>query len=166
MKSPLITIFLFVAFGVCAQGNKKDLWNTFWQLTTEDYIYIFYDESNVYELTDYTSAGYPEGGITLSSNIYGFYETCELPGIDSLKQSGNYYFEISPEENIKGDGFVAYANDCGELKIYLKGSKTMMNIYYSSSQQFVTYMKIDALPTKILRYLKEKGVDVSKMSKD
>ncbi|RZT96594.1 hypothetical protein EV201_1235 [Ancylomarina subtilis] len=156
MKYLVIIILVFVICDVYGQADENKLANTIWQSTSEDYIYLVYNDNKVYDVTDYTSAGYPEGGITISANLYGFYSKYDLPSIDSLKQSGKYYFEIDPEDLEEGESF---ESECGEVEIYKEGDETMMNIYYSNSQQIAIYLKVDELPIKIQKYLKKKGIE-------
>jgi hypothetical protein len=148
---------------VSAQETKQSLINTVWQNTTENYIYSAYLQDKIYEITDYSKSSYPEGGITLSIIFYGFYDNCELPSLDSLKPSGTYYFEVdsidfADEETTN----INMQNSCADLNIFTVGKDTMMNIYYSSRQQYATYKKIEALPKEVQEYLDKKGIKLSK----
>ena len=134
----------------CAQKLQSSIW----QHSKEDYIYQVYLKDQLLEITDYVSASYPEGGITLSSNYYGFYNSCEIPHIDSLKSSGPYYFEISDIE-INDAGKIEGPIRCLELNIFKEDEDTSMNIYDSYHQQFSTYQKLKKLPKNLEDYLKK-----------
>ena len=104
---------------------------------------------------------FPEnlGGISFSQSYFGFYDSCELPSLDSLKQDGTYYFEVdssnfADEETTK----VNLYNICGQLNIFTESKDTFMNINYSSRQQYATYKKINTLPQDVQEYLEKKGI--------
>jgi hypothetical protein len=146
-----------------AQTTNQSLVNTVWQNATENYIYSVYYQDKIYEITDYTKSSYPEGGIAITIRTYGFYNTCELPSLDSLKKSGTYYFEVdssdfADEETTK----LNMQNSCAQLNIFTEGKDTMMNIYYSSRQQYATYKKVYTLPKNVQEYLQRKGIKLGK----
>ena len=94
---------------------------------------------------------------------FGFYDSCDLPSLDSLKSSGAHYFEVdssdfADEETTK----VNMRNSCGQLNIFTEGGDTLMNVYYSNRQQYVTYKKINALPKNVREYLLKKGITLDK----
>jgi hypothetical protein len=115
----------------------------------------------MYQTTDYTDSKYPEFGIEVSDYFYGFYNDCDLPSIDSLKRSGDYYFEVTPlefEDENKRKIYVE--NACGQVSFFTEKQDTFMNIYYSSRQQYVTYKKLDSLPQNVQKHLAENGIYV------
>jgi hypothetical protein len=110
----------------------------------------------VYEISNYTQSKYPEGGIVVSESYYGFDDDCSILGIDNLKDSGNYYFELGLSFQKNGEEYT----DCAELNIFTEGKDTFMNLYYSSRQQYVTYKKIDSLPKQVQQYLQKQGIRI------
>lgn len=163
MKYLLIICCTLKVMLVSAQETNQSLINTVWQNASENYIYTVYHQDKIYEITDYSKSSYPEGGITVAIKVYGFYDTCELPSLVSLKKSGTYYFEVdssdfADEETTK----VNMQNSCGQLNIFTEGKDTMMNIYYSSRQQYATYKKVDTLPKNVQEYLRKKGIELGK----
>jgi hypothetical protein len=161
-KCMLLFIFLFAIVGYSkCQQNK--LQGSFWIYDNDRNdqkapMYFFYSNIHVYKIVIYPQS---IGGETLYVQRYGFYNSCNLPSLDSLKQQGNYYFEVDSldfaDEKYKE---TMVHNSCGELHIFTVGKDTMMNIYYSSSQQYVTYKKIKALPEKVTKYLKNKEIKI------
>jgi hypothetical protein len=144
-----------------ANEHPLRLPTTIWQNDTEKYIYLYYSQKRLYETTDYTDSKYPEFGIEVSNYFYGFYHDCDLPSIDSLKRSGEYYFEVTPLEFEDEDKRKVYVeNDCGQVSIFTEKQDTLMNIYYSSRQQYVTYKKLDSLPPNVQKHLEENGIYV------
>lgn len=148
---------------VSAQATDQRLINTVWENATDNYIYSVYYQDKIYEITDYTKTSYPEGGITVTIKIYGFYDNCDLPNLDSLKQEGSYYFEVdsidfADEATMK----VNMQSSCGQLNIFTEGKDMIMNIYYSSRQQYATYKKVNALPENVRDYLKRKEINFTK----
>jgi hypothetical protein len=148
-----------------AQNIDMKLSKTTWKNVNEAYIFSFYVKNDFFTITDYTKSAYPEGGITFYLSNFGFFNSCDLPHIDSLKESGTYYFEVDSldfasddEEMIKKQ----MNQICSELNFSVEGKDTLMTIYRSSQQQYATFKKIDSLPKNIQDYMKEKGIVLSK----
>ena len=158
----LIICCVLKTVSVLSQSTGFSLLNTIWQNVEENYIYIVYKQNKIYEITDYTKSSYPEGDITMTMKIYGFYDSCDLSSLDSLKQSGRYYFELDSTdfENEEFRKIGTYQN-CAELTIFPHETDTLMTIYYSSRQQYVTYKRINSLPENVVKYLKEKGIEIN-----
>lgn len=159
MRSILL-IYCVLKFTICsAQEPEIDLANTIWQLSVDNYVYLVYHKGNVYEITDYTKSSYPNGGITVTSRKYGFYNSCVLPSADSLQKSGIYYFELdstnSSNQETRNSNI---SSACAELSFVKEEKNVLMNIYYNSRQQYGTYKKINTLPKNIQKYLKRKGI--------
>jgi hypothetical protein len=119
---------------------------SFYRIYTVKYVYSLW-------VTDSISIGKP--------NWYGFYDDCDLPAIDSLKSSGDLYFEVTPFDfRYEDKRKVNVENACAEMFFFTEKQDTSMNIYYSSRQQYATYRKLDTLPQSIQKYLVEKGIHV------
>jgi hypothetical protein len=163
MRYLLLICCILKVILVSVQETNQSLNNTIWQHTAENYIYSIYHQGKLYEITDYSKSSYPEGSITIAIKIYGFYDSCELPSIDSLKQSGAYYFEVDSSDFAdEATTKVNMQNNCAQMNIFIQGKDTLMNIYYSSRQQYATYRKVDALPKNIQEYLQKKGIKLDK----
>lgn len=145
------------------QETDKGLDNTMWQLTTEKYIYSIYSQGKLYEVTDYSRSDYPNGGITVTVKRYGFYNSCELSSLDSLKRTGIYYFEVDTSDfTDKETVDINIHNACGELSYSIEDEDTLMTIYYNSRQQYATYRKVNTLPKNVRAFLKKKGIKLRK----
>ncbi len=142
------------------RGNSLD--NTMWQHAAEKYIYLMYFQGEMYEITDYSKSSYPSGGIDVTIKEYGFYDSCELPSLDSLKQSGTYYFQVDSSDFANEEKDVNIHNACGELSFYVEGKDTLMNIHYGSRQQYVTYRKVNTLPNNVRAFLRKKKIKLHK----
>jgi hypothetical protein len=167
MKRIKLTLWSIVASHLLLANEYLHLQNTLWQNDTEQYIYLYYSQKKSYEITDYIRSKHPQYGIEVSNYFYGFYDDCDLPNIDSLKHSGDYYFEVVPfyfkyEEKRK----VYVENACAQISIFTEKQDTFMNIYYDSRQQYATYKKLDTLPQDIQKYLVEKGIHVGSPHKE
>ncbi|MEO6903283.1 MAG: hypothetical protein ABI315_09025 [Bacteroidia bacterium] len=163
MRYLLLICCILKVILVSAQATGKSLINTVWENASENYIYSVYYQDNIYEITDYTKTNFPEGGITITIKIYGFYDNCDLPNLDSLKQEGTYYFEVdSIDFADEATTKVNMQNICGQLNVFREGTDTVMNIYYSSNQQYVTKKKVNALPENVRNYLKRKEIKFTK----
>jgi len=100
--------------------------------------------------------------VDIDTVYYGFYDSCELPSLDSLKQSGTYYFEVDSSDFVDEETTKANIhNSCGELSTSSEGKDIFMNIYYSSRQQYATYRRVQTLPPNVLTYLKKKGIKIN-----
>ncbi|WP_321321741.1 hypothetical protein [Labilibaculum sp.] len=157
MKLKIVLGLMILSLSSNLVSQNAELEGGLFQNIDEPSIYHYYKGKQL--LVYWVYENNPNKVVEIDTLNYGFYNVCDIPSIDSLKQSGKYYFEIDAEDFEEGERF---DRDCGEMEIYKEGDKTMMNIYYSSSQQFVTYMKIEVLPEKVQRYLQKKGVSVSK----
>lgn len=152
MKIKLFIIFLILF----KFSNAQKLGNTFW--TDDENFFRIYMNNQIIEILIYDN-----NKISDFIQRYGFYESCNLPSLDSLKDRGKYYFELDSsdfedEETRK----VRIYLRCAELNIYTYEGDTLMTIFYSSRQHFFTYKKIDSLPEIVTKYLKEKGIEVKK----
>jgi hypothetical protein len=117
----------------------------------------------MYEVTDYSRSSYPNGGITVTVKKYGFYNSCELPSLDSLKQSGTYYFEVDTSNFVDRETEnININNACGELSYSVEDEDTLMTVCYNSRQQYATYRKINTLPKNVWAYLEKKGIKLRK----
>ena len=160
MRSILNLIFLLflslVSNLVLAQ--KSELNQSIYQNVAEPSIYKYYSESSLIDLWVYKNPSKKVAEIDTLS--YGFFESCDLPHIDSLKHKGTYYFEIDKGDFSAADEesrkLIAYQN-CGQLNLQKSATDTLMIIFYSSRQQYVTYRKIKSLPPRIAEYLRTKG---------
>lgn len=150
--------FAFLFFLTVNSACAQNLQNSVWKHSEEDYIFLLYLESQFLDITDYISADYPEGGVTLSKRYFGFYNSCELPNIDALQSSGPYYFEID-EDEINDDGSID-DYDCLELSFSEENGEEYMNIYRSSQQQFSTYRKLRQLPKNLEDFLKKERPEI------
>jgi hypothetical protein len=155
-KLLLLALFLLNISFTSAQKFPKGIW----QHSEEKYIYIVYLDRQFLEITDYTASSYPKGGITLSKRLYGFYNSCDVPSIDSLQTSGTYYFEIY-EDDINEDGSLENY-DCFELSFSEEYGTEVMNIYRSSQQQFSTYRKVKKLPKNLEEFLRKEHPEIYK----
>jgi hypothetical protein len=153
-KLLLLALFLLNISFASAQKPPKGIW----QHSEEKYIYTVYLDRQFLEITDYTASSYPKGGITLSKRLYGFYNSCDVPSIDSLQTSGTYYFEIY-EDDINEDGSLE-DYECLELSFYEEGGAEFINIYRSSQQQFSTFRKVNKLPKNLEDYLRKEHPEV------
>lgn len=165
VRGVLLLIGCFLTFASCtAQDVNNDLSNTIWQLVGDDYVYQIYSDDKVYLVTDYTKSSYTEGGITLTTKRYGFYNFCIPPRLDSLKKNGIYYFELdSADFSDQESKENAIRNACGELNFVKEGKTILMTIYYNSRQQYGTYRKVKEIPSNIQKYLKRKGIRLSRI---
>ena len=93
------------------------------------------------------------------STFYGFYDDCNLPSINSLKDEGVYYFMVDSLD-FEDEHFIAknMENECAVLYLFIEDKDVFINIYYSASQQYVTYKKANRLPEKAYDHLKNKGI--------
>ncbi|MEM4326153.1 MAG: hypothetical protein QXU40_02535 [Candidatus Pacearchaeota archaeon] len=163
MKRLFLIVFMIIPYLILGQNIFLKLPNTIWEHTTEKYIYLRYTYNKIFEIDNYLESMYPEGKIAIIEKKYGFYDSCNLPSLDSLKDSGKYYFELDSTDFKDEEVRKMNTDDnCAELNIYTYEGDTLMTIYYSSRQQFVTYKKIDSLPEIVTKYLKEKGIEVKK----
>ena len=113
------------------------------------------------KIADYTRSTHPEFGIEVYKYFYGFYDDCDLPSIDSLKPNGFYYFDVIPLYfEVEDDREVYVANACREISFFTDKQDTLMNLYSSGRQQYVTYKKLDRLPQDLQKYLEEQGIHV------
>ena len=125
----------------------------------EPTIYILYTEKKLLTFWVYKDTS---KSVKITTSFYGFYGSCDVPSLDSLKESGRYYFELDSTdfENEELRKIRTYQN-CAELTIFSHETDTLMTIYYSSSQQYVTYKRINSLPENVVKYLKEKGIEIN-----
>ena len=158
MSKFFLFIYLMQLSSYAAYAQKLSY--SIWQHSEEQYIYYLYFDDFLYEITDYISASYPEGGITLSKRHFGFQNTCDLLNIDSLQNLGIYYFEI--DEGDVNDNRSINSYECLELSFLKENEDEYMNIYSSRQQQFSTYRKIKKLPKVVEEYLKESHSDIYK----
>jgi len=171
MKKYLTLILIVFPLILCGQVIHKNNIEGFWiqeknelqeshdSTSEEETIYKYYTDELVIWIWFYEKTSQIESYKT----NFGFYNTCELPSLVSLKQSGTYYFEVvssdfADEETTK----VNMQNSCAQLNIFTEGKDTLMNIYYSSRQQYVTYKKIQTLPKNIQEYLEKIGIKLGK----
>jgi hypothetical protein len=167
MKKHLTIILIIFPLNLYGQAIHKNNIEGFWiqeknelqeshdSTSEEETIYKYYTGELVIWIWSYEKTSQIESYKT----NFGFYNDCELPSLDSLKREGTYYFEVdsadfADEETTK----VNMQNSCGQMNIFTDGKDIMMNIYYSSRQQYVTYKKIDALPANVQEYLQKKGI--------
>ena len=161
MKKIGLTSWGIIMYHLLLANGHPQLPATIWHHTTEEYIYLYYSQKTLYKITEYTWPTDPESGVKVSTRFYGFYDDCDLPSVDSLKPNGVYYFDVIPLYfEVEDDRKVYVENACGELSIFTEKQDTLMNIYYSSRQQYVTYKKLDTLPQNIQKYLQEQGIHV------
>lgn len=163
MKHYFLILFgLFYSYCNVFTQNLK-LKNKFFRNMDEPSIYIFYAEKKLLTYWVYKDTS---KGATITTSFYGFYDSCDLPSLDSLKENGRYYFELDSTdfENEELRKIRTYQN-CAELTIFSYGNDTLMTIYYSSSQQYVTYKMIHSLPENVTRYLKEKGIEINRLKR-
>ncbi|QKG81017.1 hypothetical protein [Tenuifilum thalassicum] len=146
MRIKLLIIFL-VTFKFCDGQNIE---NTFW--TDCDNFFKIYQKKKVIDVNIYDDA------IHHYILYYGFYDSCEITSLNDLKRKGKYYFEVFTSEEITGQ-------DCAELFINKYETDTLMTIYYSSSQKYFTYKKINSLPENVIKYLEEKGIEINMLKK-
>jgi hypothetical protein len=157
MKNFLFILCIFLITNVLAQSINLN--NKLFQNIQEPSIFTYYSGKFIHTLWIYKDI--QTKGIGITASYYGFYNSCDLPSLDSLKQSGTYYFEVNSTDFDKEKTKLKIPyNSCGELHIFTVGKDTMMNIYYSNSQQYVTYKKIKTLPEKVTIYLKSKGIQI------
>ena len=169
MKKYLTFILIVFSLNLCGQAIHKNNFEGFWiqeknELQERDripaeIIYKYYTRELVTWIWFYEKTSNIE---SYKINI-GFYDNCELPSLDSLKQSGAYYFEVDSSD-FADDATtkVNMQNNCAQMNIFTQGKDTLMNIYYSSRQQYATDRTVDALPTNIHEYLQTKGIKLDK----
>lgn len=152
MKIKLFIIFLILF----KFSNAQNLENTIW--TNGNNFFRIYTKNQIIELSIYDN-----DKISDFIQRYGFYNSCDLPSLNSLKSVGKYYFELdsSDFEDEETKKVRTYSR-CAVMEIYTYGGDTLMTIYYSSRQQFFTYKKINSLPEIVTKYLKEKGIEIKK----
>ena len=155
----LIIIFISLHLDLKAQVNVLN-GKTF-QSVDEPSIYKYYDEKFVYIFWIYKED--INKRVDVDTLSYGFYNSCELPSLENMKQSGIYYFEVDSSDFVDAEtANTAVHNACGELNIFNNGKDTLMNIYYNSRQQYATYRKVNALPKNVRAFLKKKGIELRK----
>jgi hypothetical protein len=153
-----------LCFNSFGQSNSKESLEGYWiqqpndqniRKNTDETIYMYYSKVFAIIIWAYKTPS----KIDNYTMYYGFYDDCDLPHIDSLKQSGIYYFAVdkSDFENEQKRA-VSMRNACEELNIFTVGNDTLMNIYRSSNQQYITYKKLDSLPQNVHDYLRKKGI--------
>ena len=129
----------------------------------EPSIYKCYDEKSVF--TFWTSkAGKKQVIVDVDTLYFGFYDSCVLPNLDNLKSSGSYYFEVNAGNFLEEVREVDIHNACAEFDLFIEGKDTLMNLFYNSRQQYVTYRKIDKFPANIQKYLKKRGIKLGSIS--
>jgi hypothetical protein len=100
--------------------------------------------------------------VDIDTMQYGFYNSCELPSLDSLRKSGVCYFELDSSDFVdKESTNINIHNACSELNFIVEGKETRMNVYYSSRQQYATYKEVKTLPHKIRRNLKKRKIKLN-----
>ena len=154
-RTLIIVIYTFLFSNVFAQhpALNKELF----QGIQEPSIYKYY--SGRFLVMFWVYQDIQTKGVDIDTSYFGFYESCDLPSLDSLKQGGAYYFEVdssdfADEEARKING----TQNCAQLSVFTEGKDTLMNIYYSRRQQYATYKKVNRLPKNVEDYLKKKGV--------
>ncbi|MEJ5265506.1 MAG: hypothetical protein WHT29_09340 [Bacteroidales bacterium] len=163
----ILIVFPFILWGQVIHNNiegfwmqeKNELQESHDSTSGEETIYKYYTGELVIWIWFYERTSQ----IEIYKTIFGFYNDCDLPRLDSLKREGTYYFELdyTDFDNEKTIKTITH-QECAELNIYTHERDTLMTIYYSIRQQFVTYKKINALPEMVMKYLKEKGIEIKK----
>jgi hypothetical protein len=166
MKKKIIILFMtgFCSMAVGKNATKNNLEETFWVSIDNSEVRETYNFYYVYThkyLYTCQPTRFDSTSIRMCRYLYGFYDDCDLPSIDSLNQSGDYYFEVDVSDFEKEqDGSQKYVGNCFGLSIFKDRQDTMMNIYWSSRQEIFTYKKINNLPGKIHDLLQENGIYV------
>ncbi len=133
--------------------------NYLFQSVDEPSSYKYYSNNFVLFLWEYVDN--PEKGISIDTLSYGFYNSCALPSIDSLKRRGIFYFEVEPSDfNDESRKQIAIQN-CNQLNVLISNKDTVMTIFNSSRQQHATYKKIKTLPQNVLDHLRKRGVKLN-----
>ncbi|NDV45667.1 hypothetical protein D0T49_01200 [Paludibacter sp. 221] len=127
------------------EGNRINS-NDLLQKEEDETIYLYYSKKTVTMIWFYESTQ----EIDTYTAYYGFFNSCNLPDIRSLRDNGNYYFmvdslDFEDEEHRE----VNMQNACAELNSLIIEGDTLINIYYSHNQQYVIYKKVNSLPEKI-----------------
>jgi hypothetical protein len=165
-----LKFFLFIScisgFVTVSGQGFGNLSKTVWQEKEEGHIYLLYFQGRKYEITDYSKSSYPDGRITISEKRYGFFDSCELPSLESLKQNGAYYFELDSSD-FADETFesVNIQNACGEVSFVHTGERNLMTIYFNSRQQFVAYAQVYTLPRNIRKILRKTRIKMRFKSK-
>jgi hypothetical protein len=168
MKKVLIilvaTVFCSIIIGKGA--SKNDLVGTFWiaiennneEGTKPTDYYYMYTHKYLYTLQP---TNFDTMGIRMYRYFYGFYDNDDLPSLDSLKQSGDVYFEVNISDFKKGEnGEQIYTGNSLGLSVVNNKQDTIMIIEWSTRQMFFTYKKINKLPDTFQVFLQKKGIHV------
>ncbi|MHC1702735.1 MAG: hypothetical protein AB9846_02395 [Tenuifilaceae bacterium] len=151
----IICTFLFNSVFAQNIALNKELF----QCIQESSIYKYYSEKELVVFWIYRD--FQTKGVDIDTSYFGFYNSCELPNLDSLKQSGANYFEVDSRDfTDEATTLANMYNNCSQLSFLIEGKDTLMNIYYSSRQQYVTYRKVHALPRNVQDYLEKKGIRI------
>lgn len=155
MRNLVVAMCSFLFTSTLAQ--RLDLNNKLFQNIQESSIFKYYSGKILVTLWVYKDI--QAKGIDIDTSYYGFYDSCDLPNLNSLKDSGINYFEVNSIDFIDETSRKANLNNiCGQLNIYTEDKDTMISVYYSSRQQYVTYEKVDALPKNVQEHLEKKGI--------
>ena len=166
MKKKLIILLMtgFCSITTGKSTSKNDLEKTFWvsidnnEVRKTSNFYYAYTHKYLYT---FQPTRFDSTGIRICRYFYGFYDDCDLPSTDSLKQNGDYYFEVDIADFEKDqDGSQRYVGNCFVLSIFKDKQDTMMNVYWSTRQKIFAYKKINNLPDSVYDILQKKGIHV------
>ncbi len=156
MKNSLI-IFLFVySSKLCAQPVNPDIRGV-WELQPSEGIFkIYADSMKTYNLSDNG-----DGSFFVDYDIYGFYENCSPPHLDSLRTTGTgkFFFQVSLYGlDIKEGGVLNQrVLKCFSIEIDSYDDGTFLRFGRSS---LTVYKKVKTLPETLVTYLKQEQPDV------
>ena len=155
-KIVFINIALLFSFAACfAQGTIKSL-NGFWLNKMEQSVIEYYDNGEYYSFLFSRKRNSFSGG--KNKTQIGFQDSCNI-NLNNIKDSGQYYFEYDMSD-FNDAGEPRSPIFCLELNIFKVGDSTFMNIYNSARQQYVTYVKLDRLPLKLVEYIENKKKNI------
>ena len=147
-----ISIVLSIDVKSQSKTNLKSL-EGFWQNVREKSIIEVFHKDNYYTILK------SKRGFKCYENEekIGFFDSCNLPSIDSLKNKGKYFFIISKEEVQDKDLMNTF---CQELSFYTSNDSTFFSNYSSYNQQYAVFYKLKELSTELKEYLKIEMPDV------
>lgn len=168
LKVVLLLVFLVaMSFNTVNSQSIQDEIIGVWERLpeTEKYYKVYLKNGVCYDIFKYD-----DGEIIVDKRIYGFYDNCEPPHKDSLRNygSGEYFFEIVDEGTaIEDNGrFIENRIDCWAISIDHDRDKSEYvpdSLYlHFERRAILEYKKIYELPTQLVDYLKKEQLDLYK----
>jgi len=160
LKKYIGFVFLFIVMTttpIWSLAQRSKLAGKIFQSLQEPSIYKCYSKQFVFTLWIYKER--KKQMVDIDTLNFGFYDSCALTNFDNLKDSGIYYFEVDTSDFLDNDTKrINISNGCAQFDLFTENKETMINLLYNSRQQYVTYRRINALPSAVQKYLRMKGI--------